>query len=933
LQAWRQKSGKIRGLVTGRSSLEIIVPNSLLTTKLFIPSPRPALVPRAGLVQRLSAGLHRTLTLVSAPAGFGKTTLVAEWIAGLRLEGHGHPNTRVAWLSIDEADNDLKRFLTYLLTALMQLDILDADLGESVLAMLGTPDPISIETVFTPLISALGTAQGKGILVLDDYHRIEDLTIHRALNFWLENVPPQIHTVVITREDPPFPLPRLRARDQLTELRAADLRFTIAESTQFLNEIMELNLEAESVSLLEQRTEGWIAGLQMAALSMGNREDTVGFIENFSGTHRYILDYLLEEVLANQPAVVQEFLLRTSILERLCAPLCDTVLRSEESSAPILAYLEQANLFLVPLDDARNWYRYHHLFSDLLNARLQQTHDPQELAGLHTRAARWYEENGMAFSAIYHASLIPDDAWVERLIDQNYMEIFQRRDSATIRNWTGELGKELIFKRPQLALHEANSRAWFGQLDEANQLLDEAEKRLEAETLTPDVRAMLAYLAYVRSRITAMQGDYEGAIQLCTRARADTHTIHPGLLGGIDVMLGYGYFLNGDFPQAEQILQQTVRDGVITGAINTTIGAYCVLARLYALQGRLQKSYDLYQEAQDFIQKSQGQHLGAMSIVDVGKAEVLYEWNDLEHAQMHIQQGLGTLARWSKADDFALARVVEANIHAALGDPQAAQKSIEQGVQVIRSSGVFPEARDAVMVAEIEQGLKGGDDLAVYRWAGRLEKRLHSDQAFRFENELALLTLARIQMVQGKYENSLGILSRLETGTHRSGRVGRLIKILILGARVRQQMGELDAAFSFLARALAYAEPQGYVRIFLDEGRPMLELLTGWLAQAEPGLLSAYANHLVSQFDEQAAAAMESVGKETPIGGLLEPLTRREIEVLNLIAQGKTNKEIATALVVSPGTVKAHTSNIYRKLEVANRTEAVARARELEILL
>ncbi|MFC1879859.1 LuxR C-terminal-related transcriptional regulator, partial [Chloroflexota bacterium] len=690
-------------------------------------------------------------------------------------------------------------------------------------------------------------------------------------------------------------------RNHLTELRAAALRFTESEATQFLNDIMGLSLDAESITLLEERSEGWIAGLQMAALSMRDRKDIGAFIENFSGTNRYILDYLLEEVLANQPPEIQQFLLHTAILKRLSGSLCDALLEGENQSASILEYLEQVNLFLIPLDDDRNWYRYHHLFSDLLSARLQQTHSDKELSDLHTRAAQWYEKNRMAYGAIYHSSLIPNDEWVERIIDQNYMEIFQRRDSASIRLWTGELGKELIFKRPQLAIHEANSRAWFGKLDEADHLLDEAEKHLKAEASTPEIQAMCGYLAYVRSRVTAMRGDFEQAIQLCNSARENTPANNEGLLGGIGVMLGYGYFLNGEFAQAVQTLRETIRSGKNSGAINTTVAAYCVLARLSAIQGQLQKSYDLYREAEIFIQQSEGEHRGAMSIVDMGYAEILYEWNNLEAASTHIQQGLEFIPLWSKADDIALAHITYSQIQQAQGNTLAAEKNIEKGSQVIRSSGMFSEARDAVTAAEIDMWLIQENCLAINRWVRSIENRLTSDQPYRFENELILMSLARAYLAQENFDEVMALLTQLESSAQTGGREGRLIKIFILQALVMYRKGEKDPAFSIVERALGLAEPGCYVRSFINEGQPMLQLLSRWLSRTEKHPLKAYANQLVAQFNDKSLSALDGQGKTDFEDELIEPLSPREIEVLSLIALGKTNKEISAELVVSPG--------------------------------
>lgn len=906
--------------------------DTLLPTKLLIPQSRPELVTRSRLIRQLNHGLHHTLTLISAPAGFGKTTLATKWVEDVQ---HNHPNQPekiIAWLSLSEPDNDFNRFTTYFFKAFSRLKNLDSNWEKPTQSLLQNTSLPPIEILFSSLLADLSSSERKIILVLDDYHLIENLTIHKAINFWLQNTPSQVHTVVITREDPPFPLARLRSRNLLTEIREKSLRFTTAEATQFLNDVMGLHLDTGSISILEEKTEGWIAGLQMAALSMRHRKDIDTFIRNFSGTHRFILDYLLEEVLANQPLEIEQFLLKTSILKRLSSPLCDALIGTANQSSAILAHLEQANLFLIPLDDERKWYRYHHLFSDLLTARSQQILTQEELSNLHARAAIWFEENGMAYGAIYHASLIPDDEWVERIIDNNYMEIFQRRDSVSIRNWTGELGKDLIFKRPQLAIHEANSRAWFGQLDDADQLLAEAEKRLKSMPTSPEIGEMFGYIDYVKSRVTGMRGNFDQAIQLGLSAQANTSPENQGLLGGIGVMLGYAYFLNGDFQNAIQTLQETIETGKKSGAINTTIGAYCVLARLYAIQGQLQKSFHLYQEAERFLQQSEGDQRGAMSIVDVGYAEIYYEWNDLEAAERHIQQGLEFLPRWSKADDFALAYATQSQIQLAQGQTTIAQKTIQKASSIIHTNGIFSESRDIVLSAETKLNLKFDDKAAILKNVRSLEKRKSSYKPFRFENELTFITLAQIYLVLNQTSDCLELLSQLETKASSSGRLGRLIQIKFLQALAFQKDNETAEAMSCLSESISLAEAEGYLRTILDMGESMRILLREWLKTVEDSSSKNYAKHLFSQFVHMADFSSDSQEKDFPGEKLIEPLSTREIELLTLIADGKTNKEIAKQLIISPGTVKAHTSNIYRKLEVANRTEAVARARQLKFL-
>src|SRR5574341_385842 len=450
----------------------------LIRTKLHQPFTRPGLVSRPRLQEQIAQGLSGPLTLITAPAGFGKTTLVASCVAGC-----GMP---IAWLSLDKDDNQAGRFLKYLVAALQEAE---QTMGSEAAQLVMASQPAPAEAVLTSLINDLDTAAGEMALVLDDYQFISSQAVHDEVAFILEHCPKTFHLVIASRSDPPLGLARLRARGQMVELRAADLRFTASEAAEYLNEVMGLRLDAGSVALLEERTEGWIAGLQMAALSMRDRKDVIGFIEGFSGTNRYILDYLLEEVLASQPPEIQHFLLHTSILERLTAPLCaaiteireweagsrDESLLSPLDSQSILEYLERLNLFLVPLDDERMWYRYHHLFANLLRARLQQTLAIQDVALLHQRAARWYEQNGLTIEAIHHASLTSNTEWVERLIEQNYMEMGQRREFSSLRFWTGKLSKELVYKRPRLCIHEAMSRSWFGKLDEADELLAQAE--------------------------------------------------------------------------------------------------------------------------------------------------------------------------------------------------------------------------------------------------------------------------------------------------------------------------------------------------------------------------------------------------------------------------------------------------------------------------
>ncbi|MCA9910400.1 MAG: tetratricopeptide repeat protein, partial [Anaerolineae bacterium] len=490
--------------------------------------------------------------------------------------------------------------------------------------------------------------------------------------------------------------------------------------------------------------------------------------------------------------------------------------------------------------------------------------------------------------------------------------------------------QELVYRRPLLCLHEAMSHAWFGQLDEANEFLAQADKHLRARSQEPRIRFMLGYADYIKSRVTAMRGDVRQAIQLGLAARENIPASNQALQGGIGVMLGYGYFLDGDFAHAIQTLTATIQSGITAAAINTTIGAYCVLARLYAIQGQLHRAHAHYQEASAFLKAVGGQHLGAMSVVDVGIAEVMVEWNALDAALRHIKQGLENIQFWSKADDIALAYTIYSRIQQAQGRSTAAMETIDKGAQLIRSSGVFSEARDAVSTTQVRLWLIQGHSLAVEQWADALAQRL--GEPLRFENELTYITLARVYLAQGTLEPAIQLLSELEAHAQAGGRTGRLLGIMILKAFALQMLGDPEAALALLATCLTLAEPEGYARSFLDEGQPMQLMLAQWLAHAEPGPIRDYANRLLAEFGHASPVIEAAPAKTSPNERLIEPLSQRELEVLHIMALGKTNQQIAEQLVVARGTIKAHTASIYRKLDVANRTEAIARARQLGIL-
>lgn len=923
----------------------MIKTDPIIRTKLHLPFIRPELVLRPRLQACITEGLRGPLTLITAPAGFGKTTLIASCIAD-----YGLP---VGWLSLDRNDNQIWRFLNYLVAA---LQVADHTIGSEAEQFLATSHQAPPEIILTSLINNLELTHEEMILVLDDYHFISNQAVHEAVAFMLEHCPRTFHLVIASRSDPPLNTTRMRGRGQTVELRTIDLRFNETEAAQFLNDIMGLHLDERSVAVLAERTEGWITGLQMAALSMRDQEDVYGFIEGFSGTNRYILDYLLDEVLANQPPEIQRFLLHTSILERLSAPLCDAITEiqaweedmSQESlslphsfdSQSILEHLERENLFLIPLDDKRIWFRYHHLFSDLLRSQLQKSLGEQDIAQLHILASEWHAQHGSVIKAIDHASLASDQDRVERFIEQSYKELVSRGEQSWLRLWTSKLSQDQVYSRPWLCIYKAYSHSWYGELDEADRLLEEAEKHIRSDISLPNADAMLGLLAYVKSRVIAMRGDIHQAIKFCLEAREYISVNNLALQLDTCITLGYEYFLSGDYDNARSILNETIQRGKKAGAVINTVAASCVLARMYAVQGKLKKSYNTYQAAEQSIPQISGGHLGAKALVEIGTADLLCEWNDLDAALLHIKQGLALLPWWDKADDLVLAHITLARIHLAQANMSDALEAIENANQIIQNRSVFSEAHNAIEITQVKLWLAQGNLQAAILWAASQNDRLDSDDQLRFENELAHIARARISIAQNIPEEAINLLSQLEQAARSAGRIGRVIEILILQALALQKISDSGNAILALKKCLTLAEPEGYVRVFLDEGQAMQMLIAQWLVHAGTSPLRDYAKQLLSHFDSEPNIGKKTKEKVYPPGdlssssgqALIEPLSQRELEVLHLIAMGGTNKEIARQLVVSPGTVKAHTASIYRKLDVANRTEAVARARQLDIL-
>jgi LuxR family maltose regulon positive regulatory protein len=894
--------------------------DELLNTKLYIPRRRPDLVLRPRLTERLNVGLGRKLTLISAPVGFGKTTLLSEWI----------PTSErcVAWVWLDEDDNDPSRFWAYFIAA---LQMLHPNIGELALALFRSPQPASIPSVMTSLVNEIDAFPDVFALVLDDYHLIATQVIHDGLAFLLDHLPPRMHLVISTRTDPPLPLARLRGRGQLSELREADLRFTTNEAAAFLNQVMGLGLSAADIAALEARTEGWIAGLQLAALSIKDHADRAGFIATFTGSHRFVIDYLVEEVLNRQAGFVREFLLSTSILERLCAPLGNALTNAETSQAT-LEYLERSNLFLVPLDDERRWYRYHHLFAEVLRHRLQEE-QPHRVAELHRRASGWYAAERLVAEAVHHALAGRDFEQAAWLIEAVAGDMLRRGSSSSLIRWLDAMPEETIRARPRLCL----ARGWtyfmgpalsLGNADEWAQLAlrtASADGSLDAG-LSGEAAALQAMVAVTRGEVARSR-------ELAQQALDDLPLDSPWR-SAVTFCLGTTHFESGDMAAAAHVLSEALRLSQAEGAHYIQYAAASFLAEIQVFQGHLSRAMELYQQVLAWADHGLPQKGGVMA--HAGRAYILCERDQLDAALAHVQSGADQVdlvgGAWSA---HVLYRVL-ARLQQAQGNWTDALDTLDRAYQMGQSRQVsLVMTQAAALRAHLQ--LAQGDLEAATAWAenGGLSPE-DAEVGHPGWREVAYLTLARVLDAQGRHAEALSLLDRLMRSAQSEERDGSAIAILALQALVHQAHGNRTGALECLERALVLAEPEGYVRIFVDEGEPMRSLLADFQSmirkrpraradEASPRLL-AYASRLLAAFSGPGPAFTPA--SESPADSLNE----REMEVLRLIHAGLTNQEIADQVVIAVSTVKWHINHLYAKLGVHTRTHALARAKELGLL-
>jgi len=906
----------------------------LLETKLHLPRRRRGVVVRPRLSERMSLAGESVLTLVSAPAGFGKTTLLTEWLAAAAVDG-----TATAWLSLDQRDNDPAVFWTYVISA---LDKAMVGVGARALSLL-TAAPSPIESVIGTLLNDLHAVAGDVVLVLDDYHVIESRDVQDAMAFLVDHLPAHVHLVIAGRADPALPIARLRGRGELVELRAADLRFTPDEAAQYLNDSMGLAITARDVDVLESRTEGWIAALQLAALSLQGRDDVSGFIAGFAGDDRYIVDYLVEEVLQRQPAQLRTFLLQTSVLGRLTGPLCDAV-TGQDGGRAMLDGLDRANLFVVPLDDRRRWYRYHHLFADVLRARLLDE-EPDSVAELHRRASAWWEHNGERPEAIVHAMAAGDVGRAADLIELAIPEMSQGRQEATLRRWIEVLPAEVIAVRPVLSVGQAAVSLMHGELGQVEARLRDAERWLGATagaSGAPDpatgmvvadaeaFRSLPSAIAAFRAAQSWILGDGAGAIRHARQALELAGAADHHRRGAASGVLGLASWATGDLEQAHGWWLASQESLERAGYYSDMRGCALAMADIRIAQGRLSEAMSTYERGL-LAGSTTGPGKGPATVLrgaadmHVGIAGLLRERNDLAGALEHLEASRALGEHLGLPQNRHRWHIALAGVREAQGDLGGAVTLLDEAERLYNGD-LFPEVRPIAALRARVLAAQGRVGDAI-RWAR--EGGLSADDDLDYLHELEHLTLARVLLAQHRAEGGQGplheagrLLERLQHAAEEGGRTGSVIEILVLLARAHQASGEVLAALDSVHTALTLAEDEGYVRVFVDEGAPMESLLR---AVATREAAPTYVGRLL--------AALSATGDRRPVTpGLIEQLSERELEVLRLLGTDLDGPAIARELFVSINTMRTHTKSIFAKLGVNNRRAAVSRALELDLL-
>ncbi len=895
------------------------MPVQILSTKLSIPPLRARLVPRPRLIQKLNQGLECGFVLISAPAGYGKSTLLSSWL--------NRTDCAATWQSLDDSDNDPARFLTYLTAALR---CIDSSIDDAIVNTLGINTLPEIETYLTTLVNHLSQIKHPICLILDDYHMIQNQLIHQAVGFLLEHRPPVLHMVIATRADPPLPLARLRARSGMLEIRMADLRFTLDETADFLNRTMGVKVSPEDVVQISMRTEGWIAGLQMAALSMQKTDDIHGFITNLTGTHHYIFDYLIEEILGRQTPEIHRFLLSTSILDQLSAPLCDALLEGDKKSTPmrpssvILEELEHTNLFIIPLDHEQCWYRYHPLFAELLRGYLRQN-DPNLIPTLHTQASTWLEGEGVIAGAIRHSFAASDWERVVRLISTNIFALLEQNELNSVSRQLESLTSDSNPARPWLLIGRAWLAAYTGQMSSAEAVLKLAETQYDSlksefqfQTLGGHIAAIRAYINWIldRREIAA-----EAARVALEWLPPDEYTIRCQAA----TLLGLAHRELVGSAQAFELALEYARKSRIS---HVTIFAHGCWAWMLAMQGRLHESHAACLEALQLAQSNRSQQpLPTLSHVYSTLSFVLCEWNDLEGALRYSKEAVSLARHWEQADALHFALDNYGLALFASGDVEGAFDILHQARQVARRTSDWFEQITISREAEWYLALGNLEAASSCLHQAQVDVEASSPMLLNpYKSQFLTFTVVHLFLAQKQYSKALALATQLSLDQEKKSIGYTYIHALVMESVAFHGLKQDEQALASLKHALTLAAPEGYIRTFIDNNSGLSILLHQARAS---GFMPEYVDRLLSANERRVQNQPVELDMDA---GLVEPLSEREMDVLRLLAQGCNDKKIAENLVIARETVHKHLKNIYGKLDVHSRTEAVARARQLNLL-
>lgn len=881
--------------------------NPLLATKLFVPQPDPNLVERAFLTERLESGFHAKLTLLSAPAGFGKTTLLSQWIS--------QHKGRIAWLSLDKADADPTIFVQYLIAALRSVV---PDIGREALGSLHS-EPLPVDLIFTSLMNEIAELSDTLLLVLDDYHLIENETIHTITRFLIEHSPPQFQLIIATRVDPPFPLAKWRVRNELNEVRIADLSFNRLEISLFLSRIIDLKLADHEISVLENRTEGWIAGLQLAALSLQNCEDIPSFIKGFAGTDRHIVDYLAEEVLHRQPDHIQRFLLQTSILDQMSSELCD-YLTKRNDSRQILIDLDNDNLFTIPLDTTRSWYRYHHLFADLLRQRLQYT-DSSSVSRLHSRASKWYENNNLVDNAIDHALAACDYGGAAVLIGNLSDTAWEFERKSRLFQWFEVLPKEFIHERPNLCFFSAWVLIENAKFIEAERRLQQVEKMIHIGNETFSTPELQGKVAAMRAFMETGQLDAHKIIELVQKALELLPEDSVIWRANTFLTLGVGQTILGDLYSAINAFSQAKEKSKEAGHTHLYLRSNFWLATRYKFAGQLLRAMDICQELL-FIVKEKGIEKSiAGAAVQVLHADLLYEMNQLNDATQLMRENIQIIERSQDVTQQGYSYYVMMRILTAQNDIPGAEEFINKVEELKRSSGLHLWGTHLTDSWRARVWLLKGENSKVASWLDELKINT-GEQPQSALHELGYIVLARFLIINDKVDETLPLLDRLLQSQEKGGRILLQLETLLVKAQGLLKQGDLQQALQMTRDAVLLAEPGGYIRVFVDERQPVFDLLEKLLGE----------KNNPRQFLKKLLTESQLSKHVTVNNNMAEQLSEREIEVLRCTAAGLSNKKITEELFISMSTVKTHLRNIYNKLGVNSRTQALAEATKKSLI-